>query len=81
MDIDISKFFDQVNHDILMGRIGQVIRDKRVLRLIGEYLRAGVMVEGVVKASEKAHRKAGRCRRCWPTSTWMRWTKNWSSAA
>ena len=47
-DMDVTKFFDRVNHDILMTRIGQSIRDKRVLRLIGRYLRAGVMVNGVV---------------------------------
>ena len=46
VDMDIAKFFDHVNHDILMRRIAQVIRDKRVLRLIGRYLRAGVLVEG-----------------------------------
>jgi RNA-directed DNA polymerase len=40
VDIDITKFFDHVNWDILMGRIGAVIRDKRVLKLIGRYLRA-----------------------------------------
>jgi RNA-directed DNA polymerase len=48
VDMDITKFFDHVNHDILMHRIGQRIRDKRVLRLIGAYLRAGVMVEGLI---------------------------------
>jgi RNA-directed DNA polymerase len=48
VDMDITKFFDRVNHDILMNRIGQTIRDKRVLGLIGRYLRAGIMVEGVV---------------------------------
>lgn len=47
-DIDVTKFFDRVNHDILMTRIGQTIRDKRVLRLIGRYLRCGVMMNGVV---------------------------------
>lgn len=51
MDIDITKFFDHVNHDILMGRIAQVIRDKRVLHLIGKFLRRGAMVDGVVTAS------------------------------
>src|SRR5260221_6876440 len=51
VDIDISKFFDHVNHDILMGRIGKVIRDKRVLHLIGKYLRRGKMVGGVVEGS------------------------------
>ena len=38
VDIDIAKFFDHVHHDILMHRIAEVIRDKRVLRLIGRYL-------------------------------------------
>jgi RNA-directed DNA polymerase len=46
VDIDIEKFFDNVNHDILMNKIAQRVKDKRVLKLIGRYLRAGVMVEG-----------------------------------
>ena len=50
VDIDITKFFDHVNHDILMGRIAEAIRDKRVLHLIGKYLRRGAMVDGVVTA-------------------------------
>ena len=53
VDIDITKFFDHVNHDILMGRIGKEIRDKRVLGLIGKLLRRGAMVEGLVEASEE----------------------------
>ena len=48
VDLDIEKFFDRVHHDIMMRRIGAVIRDKRVLKLIGGYLRSGVLVEGVV---------------------------------
>ena len=48
VDLDITKFFDHVNWDILMGKIGAVIRDKGVLHLIGKYLRAGAMVDGVV---------------------------------
>lgn len=59
VDMDVAKFFDRVNHDILMTRIGQTIRDKRVLRLIGRYLRAGVMVEGVVQASEEGTPQGG----------------------
>lgn len=59
VDMDIAKFFDRVNHDILMTRIGQTIRDKRVLRLIGGYLRAGAMVEGVVMASEEGTPQGG----------------------
>lgn len=49
VDIDIAKFFGHVNHDILMHRIAQVIRDKTVLRLIGRYPRAGVLTDGVVE--------------------------------
>lgn len=59
VDMDITKFFDRVNHDLLMNRIGQTIRDKRVLRLVGRYLRAGVMIEGVVQASEEGTPQGG----------------------
>jgi len=59
VDIDITKFFDHVNHDILMGRIAEVIRDKRVLRLIGKYLRRGAMVDGLVEASEEGTPQGG----------------------
>src|SRR4030066_1247423 len=46
VDLDLSKFFDTVNHDVLMNRVARKVQDKRVLRLIGKYLRAGVMVQG-----------------------------------
>lgn len=46
VDMDLSKFFDTVNHDVLMDRVSRRIDDKRVLKLIGKYLRAGVMVKG-----------------------------------
>ena len=59
VDIDIAKFFDQVHHDILMGRVGRTIRDKRVLRLIGRYLRRGAMIDGVVVASEEGTPQGG----------------------
>jgi group II intron reverse transcriptase/maturase len=59
VDMDITKFFDRVNHDILMTRISQTIRDKRVLRLIGRYLRSGVMIEGVVQATEEGTPQGG----------------------
>lgn len=59
VDMDITKFFDHVNHDILMNRIGQTIRDKRVLRLIGGYLRSGIMIEGVVVRSEEGTPQGG----------------------
>ncbi len=51
VDMDLSKFFDTVNHDVLMDRVSRRIRDKRVLSLIGKYLRAGVMVNGCRQAT------------------------------
>jgi len=48
VDIDLEKFFDRVNHDMLMARVARVVKDKRVLKLIRAYLNSGVMVEGVV---------------------------------
>lgn len=59
VDIDITKFFDHVNHDLLMSRIAEVIRDKRVLHLIGKYLRRGAMAEGVVTASVEGTPQGG----------------------
>ena len=58
-DIDVTKFFDRVNHDILMTRIGPTIPYKRVLRLIGRYLRAGVMINGVVHEVEEGTPQGG----------------------
>ncbi len=59
VDIDITKFFDHVNHDILMGRVGKLIRDKRVLGLIGRYLRRGALNNGVVRTSEEGTPQGG----------------------
>ncbi len=59
VDLDIEAFFDHVNHDILLGRIGKTIRDKRVLGLIGRYLRRGAMVEGVVVRREEGTPQGG----------------------
>src|SRR5713101_7587282 len=48
VDVDLEKFFDRVNHDVLMGRLEQRIADRRVLGLIRRYLEAGVLADGVV---------------------------------
>jgi RNA-directed DNA polymerase len=48
VDVDLEKFFDRVNHDVLMGRLAKRIADTRVLGLIRRYLDAGIMVNGVV---------------------------------
>jgi RNA-directed DNA polymerase len=52
VDIDLEKFFDRIHHDRLISRLGLKIKDKRILRLIGEILRSGVMQHGLVSASE-----------------------------
>ena len=59
VDMDLSKFFDTVNHDILMHRVARKVRDKRVLRLIGRYLRAAVMVNGRLQVTRKGVPQGG----------------------
>lgn len=48
VDMDLEKFFDRVNHDLLMGKLSKKIDDRRVLRLIRRYLEAGMMAGGIV---------------------------------
>jgi RNA-directed DNA polymerase len=52
VDLDLAKFFDNVPHDILMARVARKVGDKRLLALIGRYLRAGVMVGESFQPSE-----------------------------
>jgi RNA-directed DNA polymerase len=59
VDLDLSKFFDTVNHDVLMHRVARKVRDKRVLSLIGKYLRAGVMVNGRLQKTTKGVPQGG----------------------
>jgi RNA-directed DNA polymerase len=59
VDIDIEKFFDRVNHDMLMARVARVVKDKRVLKLIRAYLNSGVMVNGVVMETEEGTPQGG----------------------
>lgn len=51
VDMDLSKFFDRVNHDRLMSRLATKVKDKRVLKLIRNYLTAGIMIDGLVSPS------------------------------
>ena len=59
VDIDLEKFFDRVNHDILIHRVGRKIKDKRVLRLIGNFLRSGIMVDGITTVQTEGTPQGG----------------------
>lgn len=59
VDVDLSKFFDRVQHDVLMNRVSRKVHDRRLLRLIGRYLRAGVMVEGVLQSTSEGAPQGG----------------------
>lgn len=59
VDMDLEKFFDTVNHDRLMSRLKQDISDKRLLKLINSYLKAGVMEKGVVIEMEEGTPQGG----------------------
>lgn len=59
VDMDLEKFFDTVNHDVLMHRVARKVRDKRVLKLIGKYLRAGVMENGRLQQTPRGVPQGG----------------------
>lgn len=59
VDIDLEKFFDKVNHDILMSRIARKVKDKKILLLIRRFLQAGIMENGLVKPSEEGTPQGG----------------------
>lgn len=59
VDIDLEKFFDRVNHDVLMNRLGRHVGDKRMLAIIGRFLRAGLMDNGVCMEREEGTPQGG----------------------
>ncbi len=59
VDIDLEKFFDRVNHDILMSRVARYIKDKRLLKLIRAFLNAGIMQNGVVQSRREGTPQGG----------------------
>jgi RNA-directed DNA polymerase len=59
VDIDLEKFFDRVNHDILMGLVAKRVADKRILKLIRGFLTAGVLADGLIGATEEGTPQGG----------------------
>lgn len=59
VDVDLEKFFDRVNHDMLMGRLANRIEDRRILKLLRRYLNAGVMANGVVMTRDEGTPQGG----------------------
>ncbi len=59
VDLDLEKFFDRVNHDVLMARVARRVKDKRILRLLRRYLESGVMVGGVIEEREEGTPQGG----------------------
>ena len=59
VDMDLSKFFDRCQHDVIMARVARKVDDKLVLKLIGRYLRAGAIVEGVLQPTTEGTPQGG----------------------
>jgi RNA-directed DNA polymerase len=59
VDVDLERFFDRVNHDILIDRLGKRIEDAGVIRLIRAYLNSGIVIEGVVHEREEGTPQGG----------------------
>ena len=59
VDLDLEKFFDRVNHDVLMARAARRIADKRLLKLLRAFLNAGVMEDGLVSPTEEGTPQGG----------------------
>ncbi|MFN8655059.1 MAG: reverse transcriptase domain-containing protein [Candidatus Obscuribacterales bacterium] len=79
VDIDLEKFFDRVNHDVLMNRVTKRISDKRVHKLIRAYLNAGALEGGLTSASKRGYHKADRFRRYSQTRCLIsNLTENWN---
>jgi RNA-directed DNA polymerase len=59
VDLDLEKFFDRVNHDVLMSRVARRVKDKRLLKLIRAFLNSGVMIDGLTSATPEGTPQGG----------------------
>lgn len=59
VDLDLEKFFDRVNHDVLMGRVAKRVADKRVLKLVRSFLNSGVLADGLVSPTTEGTPQGG----------------------
>jgi RNA-directed DNA polymerase len=59
VDMDLEKFFDRVNHDVLMSRVARRVTDKRLLKLIRAFLNSGVMIDGLTEATPEGTPQGG----------------------
>jgi len=81
VDVDLEKFFDRVDHDILIDRLRKKIRDPGVIRLVRAYLNADIVDGGVVLKRTRGTPQGGPLSPLWPMCCWMRWTRNLNSGA
>src|SRR5438094_3136369 len=79
VDLDLEKFFDRVNHDILMSRVARRIGDKRLLLIIRRFLQAGMMQDGVCVSRDEGTPQGGPLSPCYQTFCWMTSTRNWGA--
>lgn len=79
VDVDLEKFFDRVNHDILMGRLQKRIGDTGILRLIRAYLNSGILQDGVVMSRYQGTPQGGPLSPLLANVLLMRWIGNWNA--
>ena len=61
VDLDLAKYFDTVNHEILIGMLREQVKDERVIRLIRKYLKSGVMINGLISPTTEGTPQGGLC--------------------